>query len=889
MLVVFFGFVFSACAAFEEPSQPFPGGNFAAPLDTGVLDQTKSGNLTLDPGVLSFGSGVRGVIQLQPGQFFGAGAGFQFLPLVSNQTVLNNNVGAFLVNAQRLELSASDNGFVYLSTPSGPSAGNSRNAGLEIRANDPGAATYIDFVPGNTDTSGSGTPDYGGRIIYSDSSGFGFRVSGGSDAVNINTSGDLVANNKICLGSSCIDTWPSGSVITNPSSSSSGSSSQWVGAVPGNIYYNQGNVGIGTNNPNKVLHVVGSIKVAGISGQPDTNSVIFGSGNVDNIPDFVVTNPCSTGSYSSVSCGADSADGNRDLAADLSSCGTRNGTFRDVAKGRVMLPGSSNSVDAWFSRDIFCVDPDEPLYSIKSIGGTLTFTNKNDDKTLVVGQDGHVGVGTGAPQQPLAVAAPEAVIRLQNVGATWGSNSGGFIEFFDSASRGGWIGFGGGYDGNLYLTNELAGRGIVLNTGGRNRVIVDNVGNVKLNNGANLIFGDSAGANGFTLGVAAGSNNAFINQANNANLTFQTGGSGNIILSSGGSVGIGTASPNTAVKLDVAGGLKTDRFCLGDDCRSVWPSGDGTAQPQTPDQFFAKSNSYGSWSWTNVVAFLSPRINGSKKYDGSAMLSPSRPVLGIRISGSSDDGGFCIAGVKDYFMGAATNQAAFWSNEGAWSYGAFGLDGSYNAPWVNNKNANSLSTSIFIFDSIKSGIDWGEAFASGNYPDTSVSNKAAGVSYIPPNNTLNWYGFVQDGPSDEQLKCVVDVLYGDPVPAPAPFTLLVNGAHSVAQCENDGGIVTSDSSGNKFCQFSAAFCPITWTQYGNWSETSTNSCSGAIPECSFSGTSCTTGSHAWGDTARESCTYTNPQSVIASFGGRVACSGSQDATCSAAVTKAGCY
>jgi hypothetical protein len=85
-------------------------------------------------------------------------------------------------------------------------------------------------------------------------------------------------------------------------------------------------------------------------------------------------------------------------------------------------------------------------------------------------------------------------------------------------------------------------------------------------------------------------------------------------------------------------------------------------------------------------------------------------------------------------------------------------------------------------------------------------------------------------------------------------TFLTGGSHSQSSCASAGGTVVS-AGGAQICQFNAGSCPSGWSQYSNWRTTTTKTCSGT-GSCG-SPTSCTTGSHTWGNASVENCSYSN--------------------------------
>jgi hypothetical protein len=240
----------------------------------------------------------------------------------------------------------------------------------------------------------------------------------------------------------------------------------------------------------------------------------------------------------------------------------------------------------------------------------------------------NVGIGTTSPAYKLDVNGNakvtdltlldpnEPVLRLQHSGRTWGTDSGGFIEFYDNSARGGWLGYGGGYDGNLYLTNQLTGKGIKFKTQDTDRMTIDSAGNVGIGttapttnldvNGQIRIRGGSpvagkvltSDATGLaTWQAATGGGIGGSGTTNYLPIFTGTSSIGNsVVYQSGSNIGIGTTSP--AAKLDIRGDevriwdgsasvgsatgagdlyvedtLEVDnQICFNGTCRTTWPN-----------------------------------------------------------------------------------------------------------------------------------------------------------------------------------------------------------------------------------------------------------------------------------------------------------------------------
>jgi hypothetical protein len=99
------------------------------------------------------------------------------------------------------------------------------------------------------------------------------------------------------------------------------------------------------------------------------------------------------------------------------------------------------------------------------------------------------------------------------------------------------------------------------------------------------------------------------------------------------------------------------------------------------------------------------------------------------------------------------------------------------------------------------------------------------------------------------------------------------GTHVSSDCTSKGGTLVDDGT-YLFCKFAASSCPSGWTQYNNYSTTTSKTCSG-IGGCP----GCTTANHTWSTAVVETCTA----QLKLNFG----CI--PDLPCTADITQIGCY
>ena len=139
-----------------------------------------------------------------------------------------------------------------------------------------------------------------------------------------------------------------------------------------------------------------------------------------------------------------------------------------------------------------------------------------------------------------------------------------------------------------------------------------------------------------------------------------------------------------------------------------------------------------------------------------------------------------------------------------------------------------------------------------------------------------------DGTVDVTCTSIGSVKCMDPDDFP-----LYNDLHTVGQCETNSGEVV-EVGGDKFCKFSGTSCLPGFNLMTNLTSTSQNTCTGGACPVYLHGTDCTTGSHIFSITPRDTCSYTYRYDANTVSGDPQNCQ-SSTLSCLANITSVGCY
>ncbi len=217
-----------------------------------------------------------------------------FASLKVHDILADGNVGiGTFTPKHKLEIHGADNSLVILSTAS---SGAERNAGLELRTTAEDGVTYIDFTKGSTNTEGSGTPDFSGRISYNETNSGAFAILGGHVGIGTaNPQGKLTIEApehiNVILDRTDKDDFMTLTVGSEGTGIHFGNNNRFF--ISADTYANRdkrdfgnevftilssGNVGLATPNPGAKLHVKAVEPQARIESLGDRTLVQFAKG-----------------------------------------------------------------------------------------------------------------------------------------------------------------------------------------------------------------------------------------------------------------------------------------------------------------------------------------------------------------------------------------------------------------------------------------------------------------------------------------------------------------------------------------------------------------------------------------------------------------------------------
>ncbi len=579
----------------------------------------------------------------------------------------------------KLQINTGDGNTLRLSRTGAATSDYSINAGywdsndLAI-VNNVGGSTVMEFRSGNVGIGttspasklqvASTTATEGVRIISSNYSPFIVRNSADSaDLFRINQTGVTTVGSLAGTGTRSVVVDASGVL----SATSTAASSQWT-STGTSIYYNGGNVGIGTASPGAKLDVAGDIKISAASTEQvlapgiqlvgttgvfwmPSGGLAFKYGSTGGAGDRVtITNTGNVGIGTTAPANKLSVSGQSDmtsLSVGTSTAQTAgNGYFTGTVTAGAFSGGS-------YAGTINAANVSSGSFGGNTGGGTYSFS-------------GNVGIGTTAPGALLDVtgnATDLSGFRLTN--KAWICNQTDALEFWNglykttgATSRivSQMNGCSGSGENLLFQTQPV---GSDTNNNPTTKMIITATGNVGIGttNPATKLSVSNGGAAGIEINPTSGdSGGGYIqgwNRSTSAYIPIDFYASKYNF--NNGNVGIGTTSPNT--KLQINGTYYSPTVVKGNCTGAVtidWNAGNTQHCVLTGNVTFTFSNGFGG---ANYKIILKQGGTGSYTVTWPASVrwgSAVAPTLTTTV-GKTDYVGFIYNDVDSTYDGVAFN------------------------------------------------------------------------------------------------------------------------------------------------------------------------------------------------------------------------------------------